>query len=286
MDGLHIGTTEVKFGTAVVASGESFSGGKRGYGLIAEITGERPPRASALSSEDTECLALVNLICSTFSEDEANFYDPIIHQTRRASVAPIFGGLVWGRDFVIDDELVAVVAGMYGIVRPTSFSQQALLFPANGLLAGLFALGRVETRRRNKDVVVPEVNTTYIAFMLLPIGLCFAIPLVLYMLRDYIMAAPQSLFDFMVLAKEGEPSLILERPHKRGPFVFDDQVFNDDTLALVFFIVLEEIPGDDPQGDFALVKLTPRRYAHTIDNPVCGEQNSETSLHDDEFAHE
>ena len=141
---------------------------------------------------------------------------------------------VWGRGFVANAELVATVAGMYGLTAP-SMGREETVFLRSGVLAASFALGTLDERPSVSEEVRPQVNLVYIIFMVLPLAVWLLIPMAVYMMRDYVMTIPQSKADFMVLAKEADHGVIQERPGKAGPFRLVDSelelVFHDSRSA-------------------------------------------------------
>ena len=248
VDGLVVGNTTIHFGTVVVASGEreaedpfvfaNVGLANKYYGLIAEIRDTCPPRPSGLGTSGTQCLAMIEMLCDAFPEDEYSYYHPEYTPSASSECTMLSAGLVWGRNFVADEELVSVVGGMYGLVRPRVFSGK---FLGSAILAALFALGTVELRPSKIDIVRPQINWIYVVFMLSPILVCFLLPALAFALRHMVVPIPQSNADILVLAKEADPDVVPIRPGKRGTF----PSFDKDELALVFFDANEDESGPD-----------------------------------------
>ena len=223
VDGISIGNLEIDFGTVVLASGtaglstlEEVSP-RNYYGLVAEIVGGCPPRPSTLTTKDTQCMALVTLLCDLFPEDIAPIVHSVYYPQDTSSTCNLWAlQVVWGRNFVVDSQLVAVVGGIYGVVQPSLTDRSHRIFARYGILASLFALGTVEERFNVEQVVRATVNSVYVVFMLLPIAIWIAIIGLTYGTRQRTLPVPESTWELMVMAKES--SLIPERQDKSLTF--------------------------------------------------------------------
>ena len=223
VEGISIGNLEIDFGTIVLASGtaglstlEEVSP-RNYYGLVAEIVGGCPPRPSTLTTKDTQCMALVTLLCDLFPEDIAPIVHPVHYPQDTSSTCNLWAlQVVWGRNFVVDSQLVAVVGGIYGVVQPSLTDRSHRIFARYGILASLFALGTVEERFNVEQVVQATVNSVYVVFMLLPIAISIAIIGLTYGTRQRTLPVPESTWELMVMAKES--SLIPERQDKSLTF--------------------------------------------------------------------
>ena len=219
VDGIVIGNLTINFGTVVFATGWDVIGSffnpvveRREYGLIGEIPLECPARPSGLPlTNDVECIAIVTVECNIFREDIVphvhEVYGPLTESTECA-----LNGLrlVWGRNFRADSELVAVVAGLYGIVRPVIWDDGDRRFQENGILAAIFALGTMEERPSIETVVRASVNIIYVVFMLFPVVFTFVLVLLMHQSYRFCLVVPKSPWELMVQAKGS--SLIPNRP--------------------------------------------------------------------------
>ena len=223
--GIVIGNLTIDLGTVVFATGWDVIGSffnpvveRREYGLIGEIPQKCPARPSGLPvTDDVECIAIVTVECNIFREDIVphvhEVYGPLTESTECA-----LNGvrLVWGRNFLADSELVAVVVGLYGIVRPVIWDDGDRRFQENGILAAIFALGTVEERASIETVVRARVNIVYVLFMLFPVVFTFVLVFLMHQCYRFCLAVPKSPWELMVQAKGS--SLIPERPYPGEEF--------------------------------------------------------------------
>lgn len=102
----------------------------------------------------------------------------------------------------IDAEMAAVIAGIYGRVRPNPYQgAQEFDFERYGIFAALFAIGSIGTRPTLVETVSPKVNGIYIGFMLLPFILVFivlSVALAFYRTR---LPIPKQPWELMVFGK-------------------------------------------------------------------------------------
>ena len=232
VDGIVIGNLTIDLGAVVFATGCRVFGSflspggvdERGeYGLIGEIPLECPPRPSGLPlTNDLECIAIVTVECAIFREDIVAHVHEVYGPLTESTECELSGlRLVWGRDLVADSELVTVVAGLYGIVRPMIWDDGDRRFQENGILAAIFALGTVEERPSIETVVRASVNITYVLFMLLPVFFTFVIVLLMHQSYRFCLVVPKSPWELMVQAKGS--SLIPEAPCPEEEFPVVDK---------------------------------------------------------------
>jgi len=115
------------------------------------------------------------------------------------------GGLdvLWGRNFVADAELVAVVADVNGRVLPHHYDSNAVtLFIGSSVQAAMFALGTLGSLPSVEEFVVPRINGVYYAFMLLPLCVAVVLALLTYSMRSKRLDVPVNAWQLMVLSKE------------------------------------------------------------------------------------
>ncbi|CAJ1945476.1 unnamed protein product [Cylindrotheca closterium] len=242
IDGIQIGNETIEFGRVVLASGNSLASdvtigsGRKYYSLFAEIVGECPNRPSGLQSTGTQCLAIVRNECDSFPEDTDALYNKIYAPlTSSVSCEISEVTFIWGRNFAVDGELVSVVAGVYGQVRPTLNELRS--FEENVIPAALFSLGVLHLAPTVASTVKAEVDIKFIVFLLLPIALGLAAALVAYCNRKIILPIPQTPWELMVVGKE-EPS-IPSRNKRSDPFPE-----MPDDLVLYFFDAKEDLPEE------------------------------------------
>jgi len=216
--GLKIGEFDIDFGAVVLATGveenaevspEIEWNRYNEYGLIGEILGECPPRPSGLSMSNLSCMAILTLSCESFQEDfqliapsfaSLGLNDPTNSTCRLNSV-----DIVWGQGFDPDAELVAVVSGIYGRVRPNQFNGRAQdNFMINSIFAAMFAVATLDVRPSNIEVVRPRIGVFYITFTVLPLALTVIILVVFAKARHTGLPIPRSTWESMVLGREEE----------------------------------------------------------------------------------
>lgn len=188
IDGLQIGTLDISLGTVVLATGPedtpvvTIDGSctlwdrYSVYALVGEVIGQCPPRPSGIPETDNSCFAIITLRCQTFPED---FENPalaavlnqngvIVSSNSDCTLSQSY--IVWGEGFEQPDpDMIAVIAGMYGRVRPSQWNGNAEgNFMRNAILAALFAVSSLENRPITVEEVSPSINAVYIIFMLLP----------------------------------------------------------------------------------------------------------------------
>ena len=157
----------------------------KSYLVVGELARECPERPSGGSMEDgngstISCLAFLTLRCGTFAEDiasikiegrpVADFGSTYLKREDQTCSFDWFK-IVWGRNFKVDNELVAVVAGVYGRVRPVEFGSglESLNFGWHSIPAALLALSTLQSLPSMRLVVRPRINGMFIFFMLLPL---------------------------------------------------------------------------------------------------------------------
>ena len=251
MDGMGvIGNLTIDFGTVVLATGGKESGDttisegeaelqeETEYGLVVEITSDCPPRASRIpTSDDVQCLAILTASCDTFGEDNAPFFTEIFAPRTSNSYCSLNGvRIIWGRNIVADSELIAVVAGIFGIIRPVFHDRSDRIVLRHGVLSAVF-VGTVQERPSTEDVVRPRVNGVYIFLILLPLALSMIALLVAHYTREACLPIPKTPWELMLLSKESP--LVPESSGKNGA-----NLIGSDSLALAFFDARES--DDEP----------------------------------------
>ena len=247
---LNGGNTTISLGKVVLGTGPDLGLGsrivepggedesfiqRREYGLVAEILGDCPERPSGLSTNGTVCYAIVTIGCDLFDEDVAPYVHEVYNPLQSTSKC-VFDKLtvVWGRGFVADAELITVMGGIYGAVRPQFYDNTDGLFAFYGPLAALFALANVEERPSISLGVFPVVNVVYVFFMLVPVVLSLVVIVGTFFTRKYCLNVPSSSWELMVTAKE-QSHLFPVRPDKHGKFPEENQ-----DLFLAFHDALEQ----------------------------------------------
>ena len=238
LDGIQIGnTTIISIGTIVYSSGTSTEDGTTEYSLFSEIVGACPNRPSGLETSDTHCLAVIRVECDSFPEDTETFYHelyaPIDAEEVNCELSDFT--LLWGRNFQVDDELLAAVAGIHGQVRPP-FNELGS-FEDSVIPAALYSLATVELAPSIKTVVRAEVDILFAVFLMLPVALGIIIGIVEYRNRQSLLRVPRTPWEIMVVGKE-EPDIPVRA--KRGdPFPEPPE-----DLVLHFFDAQEDLAED------------------------------------------
>jgi len=108
--------------------------------------------------------------------------------------------LVWVRNFEVDEELVAVAAGVLGRVRPHPWDMDAFgSVHINVLLAALFALGSLDQLPSIEEEVSPQVNAVYMFFMIFPVAMAASVLFVAWTKREEKLPIPSNGWELMVL---------------------------------------------------------------------------------------
>jgi hypothetical protein len=231
IDGLRIGTLDISLGAMVLATGPEDTPtindydvyAETGlvwdrhsiYALVGEIIGQCPPRPSGILSTDNSCFAIITLRCQTFPEDYENpalnallYENGVIDSLHSNSNCTLSGApgtfIVWGEGFKQPDaDMIAVIAGMYGRVRPSVWNGNALInFVQNAIFAALFAISSLETRPSTVEEVSPSINAVYIIFMLLPFVILVGMVIAAAANRRSRLPIPHNPWELMVVGSE------------------------------------------------------------------------------------
>lgn len=185
--------------------------------VVGHFAEECPPRPSGGSMEDTygrtvSCLAFMELTCDSFPED----HESVKLGIPSMNLGAVYLGksnpsctfydfsIVWGNNFDVDEELVSVVAGVYGRVRPNSFVSAfaPLDFFFHSIPAALFAMGTLDTEPSLKLVVRPRINGLFIFFMFFPLMIGLALYLAVRLTAERRSPIPEDPLDLLCLARE------------------------------------------------------------------------------------
>lgn len=168
---LRYGSLEIQLGTVVIGAGEesqalpidgpdgSVSWLRRNRHVLIANTADGwcPARPSGGSMQDVNCWILVELECDAFAEDFESLGDTDLIDPEDSQCEIQVAYFIWGRGFTIDDDLLAVMAGIHGRIRPTLFSGKGQSrFRMNAAQAALFAMGSLSERPSNEDRVCPK----------------------------------------------------------------------------------------------------------------------------------
>ena len=225
VEGAQIGNETIAFSTVILATGgEIFDGFAfqnveqlRSHRLFATLTDGCPDRPSGYPlTAEMVCFASVELDCPAFDEDN-NVPDDVFFVSGEATECNVMAiQFVWGSNFDMDDELLATIAGAYGMVRFSDLENTRDYFDIHGALAGLFALGSLDNSTSVETVVRAEINIVYVISMLVPIALAPACFLIALMLRHKKLTIPGTTWEFLVFGREN-PDLPTRRS-KRDKF--------------------------------------------------------------------
>lgn len=213
------------------------------YGLVVKPSGGCPMRPSGLPTNDMQCLGIIELYCEAFQEDfvteisKADDIDIYIPNDSQCSTNSL--EFLWGRNFVVDQEFTAVVAGMYGRIRPDAFdgTDSIVRFHQNVMFAALFALGTIDSRPSTATVVRPQINVVYIIFMIiLPLLVACMLAVAFCLARKSLLPLPRNAWDVLILGGETSEYLTCrdEKTHEFPP-VDNSKLFglNEQTQKLV-----------------------------------------------------
>ena len=296
VDGLEIGNLSIPFASVFLASGTNSAMDvvdnitpRKEYALVAEVDGNCPPRPSGLHSGDEQCMVLILLQCDSFPEDSAIIvHDIYAPQIESSKCDLIQFSIVWGKHYEADQELVSVVAGIFGMTRPSLWRNSVRTFYQNGVFAALFAMGLVEERRSIKEVVRPRVSVAFVVFMALPLFLSVSFALFAIWARRHTLHIPGDTWELLVTGAE-DFQLIPKRNSKADSF---PEV--DDNLVFTAFYDArqdEEDPLSEETIVYGLTKRQNPRIQQNSDskNPllvsesesVLGDENEDLSRQDE-----
>ena len=212
VDGVQIGNKTIGFSTVILATGGEYNTGAqslteeanlKSYRLFATLIDGCPERPSRYPvTPDMACFATAILKCPTFQEDDdlpsdLYFVSSVSSECEFKSIQ-----FIWGKNFVMDDDLLAAIAGVYGMVRPSEMGEVVGDFNLHGALAGLFILGSLDGRPSVKTVVRAEVNILYVISMLVPFVLAVGCFIIALMLCQNKLTIPGSTWEFLVFGRE------------------------------------------------------------------------------------
>lgn len=164
---------------------------------------------------DTTCAVFVMLECEEFLEESSGVANDgvfIVGETSNCEMTWLT--IVWGQNFLLDDEVLAVTAGLFGATRPSTMEGVSAHWRA-GMLGALFALGTIDAKPSIEVIVRPVINEIYLIFMSLPVVLALLCFLLVLTLRHKALPIPTTAYDFMVLGRENE---VTPRRSKRDRF--------------------------------------------------------------------
>ena len=298
VDGLEIGNLSIPFASVFLASGADSDMDlvdnitpRKEYALVAEVDGSCPPRPSGLHSGDEQCMVLILLECDSFPEDSAVIvHDIYAPQIESSKCDLIQFSIVWGKNFEADQELVSVVAGIFGLTRPSLWRNTLRTFYQNGVFAALFAMGLVEERPSNKEMVRPRVSVAFVVFMSLPLFLSVCFALLAIWARRHTLHVPEDTWELLVTGAENF-QLIPKRNSKADSFPEAD----DNLVFTAFYDARQE--EEDPLSQETIVYGLTKRQNPSIQqnldskNPltvstsgsksVLGDENEDMSRHDE-----
>jgi len=228
VDGVVIGNLDIRFGAVVLAAGPEGIALPTGildppwnrrtdYMLVGEILGDCPERPSGFSSAGISCVSLIQMQCFSFHED---FQSLPLNDQFLVDSDCIWEevSVIWGRNFVADAELVAVLAGVYGQVKPDPTGDLSALrqFDFHGVFSAMFVLSSLSTRPTLVEVVSPRINGIYIGFMLLPFVLVLLVLAVAVSAHRSRLPIPQKPWELMVFGRNEEK--IPQKDEKTGQY--------------------------------------------------------------------
>jgi hypothetical protein len=187
----------------------------RAYRLFASLaTTACPDRPSGEKvTEQTVCYAMVSLQCEKFPED-GDLPTDLIYISSTFSECEFTGlDFIWGQNFELDNELLAVMAGIFGLMDINLYGDGVVEFNLNGALAALFALGSLVKEHSIEVKVRPEINTWYVTSMLIPVFLSLVCLVVILLLYDKQLPVPQTTWQFLVFGREN-PDIPTRRSKK------------------------------------------------------------------------
>ena len=281
VDGMEIGDTFIPFESVFLAAGINRAAGlfdafqsefspRTEYALVAEVKNENcPERPSGYSSDEMECMVTIILVCDTFPEDSATYYHPIYGPELVSSQCDLlFFDIVWGKNFVVDAELVSTVAGLFSMTKPSNVAGTLRDFNQHSILGASFALGLVGEAPSVDQVVRPRVNVTFVVFILLPVVVSIVLISVALYAKRRSMPIPTEPWEFFIMGAENY-DLFPVRQDQHDPFPKVDR-------NLVFAAYLRA------QGDEDAMILSSEQLK---DNPetsmsVTGSDGIDTSNHD------
>lgn len=211
IEGVQVGNETITFLTVILSSVPNhFST----HALLARIE-TCPGRPSGFSMDnDTSCMAYVFLECESFPEDTGEIVDGVFIKGEPSRCNMDWLVIVWDKHYLMDDDLLAVTAGLYSSIRPSTALDVGKFFRF-GILGALFALGTLDERPSIEVVVRPVINGVYVCFIVIPVALAVVCYLLVLALRNKALVLPETPYDFMVFGKENE---ITTRRSKRDKF--------------------------------------------------------------------
>jgi len=190
INGIQVGGLSIELDSTVLATGGfGLLYPSRHYFLVSTVRGDCPPLPSGRTIEgEVECLVFTelhlfpvslvedyeNLITSDFADPSgpaalafAENAEPQVPRTFKLYTAHI----VWGQNFAVDDDLLAVVSAVLTRSQVSSWNEQSEVRDViqNSVLAAMFAHATVDELPSLQSQVSPQVNLVFIVFLILPV---------------------------------------------------------------------------------------------------------------------
>jgi hypothetical protein len=225
--GIVYGSERIDLGTVVIASGgegpaqplldefDNFKGWIRTteYMFIGEIVGNCPvkptypgqpiPASAHAADPEEKCLAILTAECDTFPEDYIAVAIGLNFVSESSNCTLTTVEFVWGRNFALDSQLVAAVAGVYGRNKLSAKRpQQILNLGANSIPTALFTLASLEQLPSNSEKVQPEVGAVFFIFLLLVPLMACAVCFLVVKLAPVTLPIPHNGWEMLVLGRE------------------------------------------------------------------------------------
>lgn len=187
----------------------------RHYFLVSNVVEECPPLPSGKTFQDLECMVFSEILCEPALEEDiepfilsdfADLEDDPLFQfiPKEDSFCSIHTGhLVWGQNFVVDDELLAVTSAVLTRAQVNSWKAHGVRDAMqNCVLAAMFALATTTEMPSLQSQVRAQVNVIFVLFMILPLlvtALIFVVTL-----GSSKLPIPVEGWQLMVLGREEE----------------------------------------------------------------------------------
>ena len=199
--GVVFGNINIPFQFTTVASGSSIRAQElKQYTLVSQIDRTECPTDPS-QAVDTICAAVTSLECRIFPT-EYGFMRPYWTSETWCSLRQV--EVLWGRNFDVDSQLIAAIAGVHsrnaGWANTRRRKQSLTL---HSVPAALFMLGSIEFRASNEEVTSTSIDSIFIIFMCLPVGICVIAGLVFLLGVKHLVAIPDDGCKMIQLGAEG-----------------------------------------------------------------------------------